>query len=467
MTNPGNTVGQTFTLHFRCRQDLAAALLQEPSDRNNGFFCFGENTVCYGSNGLGHPGAVPDGALHDALKDVVVDEKGVRLPFDLDEIVDNLRFERYIGRDQQRPFGGSEIIHKLYYIARPFLQTRIRRMLQSFSLRGWKSARFPAWPVDTSVENIFTKVMARLLEAGGNREEPFIWFWPDQAKAALIMTHDVETDAGLGFLPGLMDINDEYGVAAAIQLVPEQRYTVSEDIRRLIRERGFELGVQDLNHDGHLFDNESIFRARAEAINAYARRWGAVGFRAGALYRNQAWYNAFNFEYDMSVPNVGHLEAQRGGCCTLFPYFNGRILELPLTTTQDYTLFNLLRQWSTQLWVQQIERILEHSGLISFIVHPDYVMFPREQEVYRELLAIIADLKSSRGVWVARPKDVNRWWRDRAQSELVHGPDGWKVRGPASERATVAYARLRAGNLVYGFEPSCSNIDCKIATESR
>jgi len=45
---------------------------------------------------------------------------------------------------------------------------------------------------------------------------------------------------------------------------------------------------------------------------------------------------------NMSVPNVGHLDAQLGGCCTVMPFYIGDILELPLTTTQDYSLFNIL-----------------------------------------------------------------------------------------------------------------------------
>ncbi len=395
-----------------------------------------------------------DGALHDALAAVARDGSLVKSPFRLDEIVDDLRFERYIGRRRQRPFGGCGIIHKLYYAARPFLQTRIRRSLQSLSFRGWKSIRFPAWPVDTSVESLFAGVMAHLLQASGGLEEPFIWFWPRGASAAAMMTHDVEAEAGLGFLPKLMDMDEEYGIPASIQLVPEERYLVTEETRRLIRQRGFELCVQDLNHDGHLFDKETSFRARATAINRYARMWGALGFRAGALYRNQDWYDAFEFEYDMSVPNVGHLEAQRGGCCSVFPYFNGNILELPLTTVQDYTLFNILRDYSTRLWVEQIEKIIDCSGLISFVTHPDYMATQQEQGVYRELLGTLGELRNTRGVWVAQPQDVNRWWRDRAQSQLVCDGNGWRIEGPASDRAIVAYARLQQGRLAYRLDPS-------------
>jgi len=79
----------------------------------------------------------------------------------------------------------------------------------------------------------------------------------------------------------------------------------------------------------------------------------------------------------MSVPNVGHLDPQRGGCCTTKPYFIGKILEIPVVATQDYTLFHILRQYSMDLWEHQIELILQQNGLISFIVHPDYLLEER------------------------------------------------------------------------------------------
>ena len=86
-----------------------------------------------------------------------------------------------------------------------------------------------------------------------------------------------------------------------------------------------------------------------------------------------------NFPYDTSVPNVAHLDPQRGGCCTVMPYFVGKLVELPVTVTQDYSLFHILNDYSINLWKQQIELVLENHGLINVIVHPDYSLPPRER----------------------------------------------------------------------------------------
>src|SRR5205085_9989426 len=147
------------------------------------------------------------------------------------------------------------------------------------------------------------------------------------------------------------------------------------------------------NHDGHLYRNRKQFFERATKINSYAIAYGAEGFRAASLYRKQLWYEALKFSYDMSIPNVAHLDPQRGGCCTVMPYFIGNILELPVTTTQDYMQFHLLNQRSIHLWKEQVDLILKKHGLVSFIVHPDYVMEPDTKSVYKDLLVYLQGLR--------------------------------------------------------------------------
>src|SRR5581483_1528358 len=101
---------------------------------------------------------------------------------------------------------------------------------------------------------------------------------------------------------------------------------VQPETLSLIRSRGFEVNVHDLKHDGHLYKSRDQFQKNAVKINHVAAEFQSTGFRAGVLYRNQEWYDAFRFSYDMSVPNVGHLDPQPGGCCTVMPYFIGDIL---------------------------------------------------------------------------------------------------------------------------------------------
>ena len=293
---------------------------------------------------------------------------------------------------------------KMYYWVRSALPFSVRNYLKKLHLKGWETLAFPRWPVDCSVDNLLEHLLLLSLEATGAERIPFIWFWPEGASSCAIMTHDVETELGREFCSNLMDIDDSFGVKASFQIVPEERYSVSTQFLSSIRERGFEVVVHDLNHDGHLYKDREQFLRRAAKINAYREEYGTEGFRAAVLYRKQLWYDALEFSYDMSVPNVAHLDPQHGGCCTVMPFFIGNILELPVTTTQDYMLFHILNDYSTSLWKRQIELIMEKHGLISFIVHPDYVMRARERVIYEELLAHLADLREKKDVWITTPR---------------------------------------------------------------
>jgi hypothetical protein len=134
------------------------------------------------------------------------------------------------------------------------------------------------------------------------------------------------------------------------------------------------------------------------------------------------------------------------------PYFMGDILELPVTTIQDYTLFNILDDYSIGIWEQQIELIMAKHGFMSFIVHPDYVIRPKERDVYKALLAHLSCLRQERGVWITTPGEVNRWWRQRAELQLVENSKGWQIEGLGKERARVAYASEKDGELKFALE---------------
>jgi hypothetical protein len=441
-------MNQTFLEYFRCPERYVRLTVQDGLTADSGFFRFGQGVVGYGRYARHRPVDSPRGQLRDAWADVDCASGAVCLPFDLDEVVDNLRLERYT---EGRKYGGSGngLIASVYYTFRPFLSVAFRRHLQRVYLRDWSKIAFPNWPVDHTVDSMVRGSMQLLLRTQQLDRVPFIWFWPDGASSGVIMTHDVETAAGRDFCASLMTLNESFGITASFQIVPEERYEVSEKFLDSIRRRGFEVCVQDLNHDGRLYKDRREFARRADQINDYGMRFMASGFRSAVLYRRQEWFSDLDFSYDMSVPNSGHLEPQRGGCCTIMPYFVGKMLELPVTTTQDYSLFNYLRSFSIDLWKRQIELILEQNGLISFIVHPDYIMKDRESRVYQQLLAHLAELRTERNVWVTAPGEIDRWWRQRSKMELVSDGDGWRVVGEGSERASVAYASEKDGRLVF------------------
>ena len=378
------------------------------------------------------------------------------LPFDAGEIIENLRRERYAAAGHKSGWLQNETLRRVYYLLRPLAPVAVRRQLQKLHLRGWEELRFPAWPVDRTVERVHKRLLALTLREKGLKETPFIWFWPEGQPSCAIMTHDVETPFAEKACTRLMDIDDGAGIKSSFQFVPEGRCSLRPEVLWQVRERGFEINIHDLNHDGHLFDNREEFLRRADRINHFARFYGAKGFRSAALYRNAEWYGGLEFSYDMSIPNVAHLDPQRGGCCTVMPYFIGELLELPVTTAQDYTLFHMLGEYNIDLWKRQLGLIMEENGLASFIVHPDYLNSRRATATYAALLGYLGELRAAGKIWMALPGEVDTWWRERSQMQLVSEDGKWRIEGPGSERARIAYATVEGDTVGYRVAPRSS-----------
>jgi len=438
--------------HYRFPDSFADFELKGQLSDGTGYFRFGD-TICYGHSASGFRATRADGVLYDALRDTTINGSNVLLPFDPTDVIDSLRLERYANRYNQGALNRwKRSLRNAYYFLRPLMHVNVRKHVQRAHLNGWRTLLFPRWPVDTTVEELCEQLLLLSMKAKGVDRVPFVWFWPDGAQSCVAMTHDLETERGKAFCTALMDIDDSFRIKASIQVVPEGRYEVSAAFVKGIRDRGFEVNIQDLNHDGNLFRDQEEFRRRAREINRYGEAYGAKGFRAAVLYRNLDWFDALKFSFDMSVPNVAHLDPQRGGCCTVMPYFVGDILEIPVTTTQDYALFHLLSEYSLDLWKAQTELIMEKNGLMSFIVHPDYVIEQKAQGVYRDLLSFLCQLGQEKRIWFAVAGEIDQWWRSRSKMCLVDHYGKWRIEGPGAERARLAFAKLVGDRLEYEVE---------------
>ena len=432
--------------HYRCPDGFLDFRLNDRISAKPGYFQFGPGTECYGRTLAGAPKTQVSSSLCDALSSVFHDGTQLVLPFDPNQVIDNLRLERYPS-SQMGKF--ERALKGLYYWLRPFTNFALRRTIQKLRAAHWQEKQFPKWPVDTSVESICENLLILSIEASGVDRIPFIWFWPEGARGCVTITHDVESAAGRDFCAQLLAIDGAFGVKASYQIVPEGRYPVTPEFLNRLRDHGSEVCVQDLNHDGRLFEERKEFRRRAISINRYGREYGARGFRSAVLYRNPEWYEDLDFSFDMSIPNVASLDPQRGGCCTVFPYFIGEMLELPVTTIQDYSLFHVLSAYSIDLWRLQLEMILARNGLASFIIHPDYIIEREAQAVYKGLLAMLVETGKRDALWFALPSEIDCWWRQRSQMSIINDNGAWRIVGEGADRAVLAFAQVVDGRLVY------------------
>src|SRR5262245_49747771 len=107
--------------------------------RSKGFFTFGGAT-CFGGCALPdlQQGIQPGLELPDAMAATALDSNAIGLPFDPQEIADNLRLERYTSAiTQPQKLLNSARLRAGYYRARKFIPAGVRRRLQRTQLADW------------------------------------------------------------------------------------------------------------------------------------------------------------------------------------------------------------------------------------------------------------------------------------------------------------------------------------------
>ena len=284
------------------------------------------------------------------------------------------------------------------------------------------------------------RLLRRLLAScGGTRSSgSFRWFWPDDHHAAVILTHDVEGEEGIRLALELADLEEERGFRSSFNF--GAWYDIDPGILRELRDRGFEVGMHGLTHDRQLFASREAFDERLPGLAALARNSSAPsGFRSPATHRVFEWLADLPIEYDCTIPNSDPYEPLPGGCCSVWPFFIGPVVELPYTLPQDHTLLTLLGHRSPALWLQQAEKIEESYGLIQCVSHPDpgYLGDADKRSVYAEFLEGMAERPR---VWRALPREVAglvagaRHVGSGAPVAAASGRPRWTERGRRSAR---------------------------------
>ena len=342
--------------------------------------------------------------------------RSVFLPFSPTEAYVNYVSERWKSSSASRGLSPRQL--NAFYRAKRFiprrLQIRARRML----IRRQGLPEFPRWPVDASVARLLRFYAYCLLRACNEKEALFKWFWPAPHTAAVILTHDVETAEGLRLAVELADMEESLGFRSSFNL--GAWYRIDRGVIRELTNRGFEIGMHGLSHDRSLFAARPTFDGQKPKLASFAARLGAEGFRSPATHRVFDWLAELPVSYDCSMPHSDPFEPQPGGCCSLWPFFLGDVVELPYTLPQDYTLFTLLGHRSPDLWLETADRIVQEHGLVQTLTHPDpgYLGDPPKRDHYRELLVALSEREE---IWKALPREAAAWWRAR-DTARAHEP---------------------------------------------
>lgn len=232
-----------------------------------------------------------------------------------------------------------------------------------------------------------------------------------------------------------MELERRLGFRSSFNFIPEGDYAVPADLRNILSENGFEVGVHDLRHDGKLYWRRNNFIESARSINRYLEAWNASGFRAAFMLHDRDRLHHLNIEYDASTFDTDPFEPQPDGVNTIFPFWisdgnGGGYVELPYTLPQDSTLFLVLDEKSPDIWKTKLDWLVERGGMALLNVHPDYIGFKQQLEAceyplawYEEFLFHIRKRYAGE-YWNPLPKEIAHWFKETYRPKVPAIPPG-------------------------------------------
>ena len=316
------------------------------------------------------------------------------------------------------------LTHKLYYQLKPFIPRSIQIILRRIVVQRKRKLYEHIWPIDEKAA-----------------KPPEGWTgWPEGKKLAVVLMHDVDTEKGHEKCLELAQLDEKMGFRSSFNFVPE-RYHVSSEVRHILVEKGFEIGVHGLKHDGKLFSSRKRFREQARCINQYLKDWQSVGFVSPSMHQILDWISELEIKHDCSTFDTDPFEPQPDGAGTIFPFWvpatrnpqlvtrnperttglRSGYIELPYTLPQDFTLFVLMRERNIDIWKRKLDWIAEKEGMALLITHPDYMNGKKEKKCgieeypikfYEELLHYVKS-KYEGQYWHPLPKEMARFWKQK------------------------------------------------------
>lgn len=344
----------------------------------------------------------------------------VRFPFDPERTVELLVYER--GMERGRPL----------YTYLPFESRRLPASLREFiltrSVRKRLQARnsFPRWPAETVVEEMRQVVLDASRKAGGPGEKAP--FWPGGHRYAAALSHDVDSSEAWsrGYWRAFAELEEANGLRSSWHICSVHAERWEKEIMELAR-RGHEIAWHGPRHDYRIafLSREKLRLTLAENAQLFGDL-GIRGFRSPNYLRTPRLYAglAESLGYDSSTMDSGAeplSPLRRTGCCTVFPFFRGNLLVIPLTIPDGLTIRCLTGDDAGAIAAVQhakLEWIKSVGGLAFAITHPEawISMRPGSFAAYRKLVERIA---ADPEAWKALPRDVESWWRTRALGRVA------------------------------------------------
>jgi len=272
--------------------------------------------------------------------------------------------------------------------------------------------------------------------------------WKHDANCAVMLTFDIDgtrmwharTEQGAGdfdkpptvsmgeygtdvAVPRILDMLDDHGVKAGF-FVPGMVAEEHPDLVREIHDRGHEIGHHSYSHVNPTSmtdeeEKEDFERAMEVLTEIVGER--PVGYRSPAADMSDRTLDriarlGFEYESTMMADDT--------------PYFietkEGRVVELPFHwSTDDAPFWNYNSSPPVayqsgmatpsdveEIWTKEFDACYEWGLLLNLAMHPQIIGRPHRLMMLSDVIEYITDHED---VWVARPKEIARYWRDQQE----------------------------------------------------
>lgn len=338
----------------------------------------------------------------------------VILPFNPERTVARLVTEEYAK-------AGPGVLSRLPVAAR-WIPGRLKEPLLKFFLaKRLKTRGFPRWPIEPSVEDIRSLVAEAAKRAGVfPGAAPF---WPGGKRYAVVLSHDMDSarSAREGYWKAFAELEEAHGLRSSWHFCTEH-FRKARPVMEELARRGHEIAWHGHRHDLSLGRLPAArFAENLRANSSFFKEFGVRGFRSPNFIRNSALFSAMEgtLSYDSSARDTAaelFSSRVRDGCCTVFPFMRGGVLEIPVTIPDDISVRCVTRDDEEEIFSLQlakIEWIRERGGVAVSLTHPERWISMRAPSfnAYRRLVEFVSrDL----GAWNALARDLAARWRERS-----------------------------------------------------
>ncbi|MBW2988212.1 hypothetical protein DRJ48_03815 [Candidatus Woesearchaeota archaeon] len=299
-----------------------------------------------------------------------------------------------------------------------FVPAWLRRVI-SKRIKQKQQAGFPHFPYDFSVD--FIRELIHSTQTPTQKPVPF---WPDGKRFAIVLTHDVDSDfifKNKRMLNSFLRLEEGHGFKSAWYFVTF-KYKLNHAILKQLATRGHEIGFHGDTHDYRLpYLKEERIRKRLERCKPFLEQYKVRGGRSPVFLWTPRFLKvlAEYLGYDTSFHDttIGGLSGRREGCCSCFPFFYGKLLEIPTTIPEEFMLGSLgySPEEILDIQISKMREIRKLGGVVNILTHPEPEISANKValKIYRGLLKECSRFKDA---WCVLPKELEAHWRKRDKS---------------------------------------------------